>query len=61
MPRVRNIGTGRPQTVRAFAEHWWREFGASGKLLVGALAYRDGEVMRFVPQIDEHRQGVAAA
>lgn len=66
VPRVRNIGTGQPQTVRAFAEHWWREFGASGKLLVGALAYRDGEVMRFVPQIDEqqlgeHRQGVAAA
>jgi UDP-glucose 4-epimerase len=60
-PRVRNIGTGRPQTVRAFAEHWWREFGASGKLLVGALAYREGEVMRFVPQIDEHRQGAAAA
>lgn len=49
--RVRNIGTGQPQTVRAFAEHWWREFGARGMLLVGALPYRDGEVMRYVPQI----------
>src|SRR5690606_9405464 len=26
VPRVRNIGTGQPQTVRAFAEHWWRKF-----------------------------------
>ena len=51
VPRVRNVGTGRPQSVREFAEHWWREFGARGKLLFGALPYREGEVMRFVPQI----------
>jgi nucleoside-diphosphate-sugar epimerase len=51
IPRVRNVGTGRPQTVRQFAEHWWREFGAQGKLLVGALPYRADEVMRYVPQI----------
>jgi UDP-glucose 4-epimerase len=51
VPRVRNVGTGRPQMVREFADHWWREFGARGKLLIGALPYRDGEVMRFVPQV----------
>jgi nucleoside-diphosphate-sugar epimerase len=51
VPRVRNIGTGRPQTVRQFAERWWREFAARGKLLVGALPYRDGEVMRYVPLV----------
>jgi len=51
VPRVRNVGTGRPQTVREFAEHWWSEFGARGKLLFGALPYREGEVMRFVPQV----------
>jgi UDP-glucose 4-epimerase len=51
VPRVRNVGTGRPQMVREFAEHWWREFGARGKLLIGALPYRDGEVLRFVPQV----------
>jgi nucleoside-diphosphate-sugar epimerase len=51
IPRVRNVGTGRPQTVRQFAEHWWREFGARGKLLVGELPYRSDEVMRYVPQV----------
>lgn len=61
VPRMRNIGTGVPQTVREFAEHWWRRFGARGKLLVGALAYREGEVMRFVPHIDEQRRGATAA
>lgn len=49
--RVRNVGTGRPQTVRQFAEHWWREFSARGKLLFGQLPYRDDEVMRYVPQL----------
>jgi nucleoside-diphosphate-sugar epimerase len=51
VPRVRNVGTGQPQTVREFAEHWWREFGARGKLHFGALPYRACEVMRFVPQV----------
>ncbi|MCI0335147.1 MAG: NAD-dependent epimerase/dehydratase family protein [Planctomycetes bacterium] len=51
VPRVRNVGTGRPQTVRQFAEHWWREFRAQGKLLVGELPYRGDEVMRYVPQV----------
>jgi len=51
VPRVRNVGTGQPQTVRAFAEHWWREFGGRGKLLFGELPFRDGEVMRYVPQV----------
>jgi nucleoside-diphosphate-sugar epimerase len=52
-PRASNVGSGRPQTVREFAEHWWRAFGARGKLLFGALQYRDGEVMRFVPQVGQ--------
>jgi nucleoside-diphosphate-sugar epimerase len=51
IPRVRNVGTGRPQTVRQFAEHWWREFRARGKLLVGELPYRSDEVMRYVPHV----------
>ena len=51
VPRVRNVGTGRPQTVRQFAEHWWRQFGAQGKLRVGELPYRSDEVMRYVPQV----------
>jgi nucleoside-diphosphate-sugar epimerase len=49
IPNIRNIGSGRPQTVRQFAEYWWREFHARGKLLFGKLPYRDDEVMRYVP------------
>ena len=50
-PKLENLGTGQPQTLRAFAEHWWRTWEAKGKLLVGAQPYRPGEVMRYVPQL----------
>ncbi len=50
-PLVANIGTGKPQTLRAFAEHWWKHWGATGKLLPGALPYRPNEVMRYVPKV----------
>jgi nucleoside-diphosphate-sugar epimerase len=51
VPRVANVGSGRPQAVREFAEHWWRQFDARGQLLVGALPYRADEVMRYVPLV----------
>jgi nucleoside-diphosphate-sugar epimerase len=51
VPLVRNIGTGKPQTLRAFAEHWWKHWNAQGNLLFGAIPQRKGEVMRYVPQI----------
>lgn len=51
VPRVANVGSGQPQAVREFAEHWWRKFDARGKLLVGALPYRADEVMRYVPLV----------
>jgi nucleoside-diphosphate-sugar epimerase len=50
-PLVENIGTGAPQTLRHFAEHWWTRWQASGRLLAGALPYRVNEVMRYVPQV----------
>lgn len=50
-PRVENVGTGQPQTLRAFAEHWWKHWGAKGQLKPGAIPYRDREVMRYVPQL----------
>jgi nucleoside-diphosphate-sugar epimerase len=50
-PRIRNVGTGHPQSVREFAEHWWQKFEARGKLLFGALPYRADEVMRYVPLV----------
>jgi nucleoside-diphosphate-sugar epimerase len=49
---LQNLGSGHPQTVRAFSEHWWKHWQAKGNLLFGALPYRTGEVMRYVPQID---------
>jgi nucleoside-diphosphate-sugar epimerase len=50
-PRIENLGTGKPQTLREFAEHWWKFWGAKGKLRFGALPYRPNEVMRYVPEI----------
>jgi len=51
MPVIENLGSGQPQTLRAFAEHWWQHWGAKGQLLPGAIPYRANEVMRYVPLI----------
>jgi nucleoside-diphosphate-sugar epimerase len=50
--RVANVGTGHPQTLRQFAEFWWEKWEAKGELKLGAVPYRDNEVMRYVPKID---------
>jgi nucleoside-diphosphate-sugar epimerase len=50
-PEIHNIGSGKPQTLRAFAEQWWNKWEARGKLLFGAIPYRENEVMRYVPQL----------
>jgi len=49
---IRNLGSGWPQSIREFAEHWWRHWGATGQLQFGAIPYRAGEVMRYVPLVD---------
>ena len=49
--RVRNIGSGQPQTIRSFCEGWWNYWNAPGQLQVGAVEYRQGEVMRYVPEL----------
>jgi nucleoside-diphosphate-sugar epimerase len=46
-----NLGLGRPQTILDFAQNVWREQGAKGRLQPGALPYRGGEVMRYVPEV----------
>lgn len=48
---IHNVGSGRPQTLREFAEFWWEKWGATGKLKFGEIPYREGEVMRYVPEI----------
>ena len=50
-PSVQHVATGNPQSLRAFAEHWWAHWGARGKLVVGAVPYRPNEIMRLVPEI----------
>lgn len=46
---IRNVGSGEPQTLRAFAEYWWHKAGATGKLNFGAKPYSPDEIMRYVP------------
>ena len=46
-----NLGSGVETTLVDFARRWWRDWQAKGNILVGALPYRDGEVMRLVPEI----------
>jgi len=51
-PTIHHLGTGRPQALRDFAQQWWQHWQAPGGLLPGALPYRPGEVMRFVPLVE---------
>ena len=50
---VQNLGSGRPMTIRRFAESWWEEWSAEGKLIIGSLPYRSGEIMRYVPAVPD--------
>ena len=50
-----NVASGNPISIREFCENWWQKFEAKGKLLVGALQYRDAEVMRYVPEVKNGR------
>tara|TARA_B100000029_G_scaffold513116_1_gene611704 strand:- start:5660 stop:6502 length:843 start_codon:yes stop_codon:yes gene_type:complete len=49
---VRNIGSGNAQTIREFAEYWWSEWGATGKLHFGSKPYRTNEIMRCIPMVE---------
>jgi len=49
---IYHVGTGKPQTIADFTRTWWRRWEASGKVNFGALPYRDGEVMRYVPEVE---------
>lgn len=46
-PQVAHVATGQPQTLLDFAEHWWRHWGATGRLIPGAVPYRHNEMMRI--------------
>jgi len=50
--QIAHVGTGRAQSLAAFAQHWWAHFGATGRLQLGVTPYRPDEMMRLVPEID---------
>lgn len=47
-----HVGTGQPRSLLEFGQFWWAHWQAKGRLLPGALPYRAGEVMRYVPSVD---------
>ena len=49
---VKNIGSGNVQSILEFSKKIWTSSNATGKLLVGHLPYREGEVMRYVPLLE---------
>ncbi len=51
-PQVSNLGSGQTQSLRDFAEYWWQRWNAKGKLRIGAIPYRQNEMMRLVPELD---------
>ncbi len=50
-PEIHNVGTGQSVTILEFARRWWSEWGAKGRLLPGEIPYREGEIMRYVPEL----------
>lgn len=50
-PKIKNLGTGHPQSLREFAETWWKKWNATGQLKFSEKPYRTGEVMQYVPLV----------
>jgi nucleoside-diphosphate-sugar epimerase len=46
--RIFNVGSGKAQTLREFAEYWWSHWNATGELRLGVLPYRGTEIKRYV-------------
>ena len=49
---IKNIGTGCPVSLLEFATKEWEKRNSKGKLIPGAIPYRQQEIMRYVPLID---------
>ena len=52
-PQLRNVGTGRAQTLIDFARAWWGAWGATGLLIPGQVGLRQGELARVVANVDD--------
>lgn len=51
VPVIKHVGSGQPRSLADFAESEWERFGATGKLVFGAVPMRKEEVLRYVPEI----------
>lgn len=51
-PFVGHVATGQPQTLLTFVQHWWRHWGGTGQLLVGAVPYRENEIIRLTSRVN---------
>ncbi|NBV32599.1 MAG: NAD(P)-dependent oxidoreductase [Proteobacteria bacterium] len=52
-PHIRNIGTGKGQSLLTFAQSWWEVWKAKGRLIPGALPSRPGERPKLVANIED--------
>ena len=50
-PTTTNIGTGEATSVLSFCKKWWGTFKSKSNLKIGAIPYRDNEIMSYVPDI----------
>jgi nucleoside-diphosphate-sugar epimerase len=48
---IYNIGSGKPRSIKEFAEEWWKRWGGKGTIRFGEIPYRENEVMRYVPKV----------
>jgi len=48
-PLMAHVATGFPMSLRAFAEQWWARWNAQGKLKIGDVPSRPGEIQRYLP------------
>lgn len=51
IPEIYNVGTGEGKSVLSFAQEWWVNLNAQGKLMPGDLKWREGELPRMVADI----------
>ena len=56
-PQIRNVGTGRGQSLLEFAKQCWSAWGATGRLLPGQMGLRPGEVKRLVANVHDRHVG----
>lgn len=48
---IKNIGTGKATSLIQFANKEWNKRNSKGKIIAGAIPYREKEIMRYVPLI----------